>query len=70
MKIVFDRENCIGCGSCVATCPENWEMGDDNKAILKNSEEEDGKKVLEIQEEGCNGQARDACPVQVIKIKE
>ncbi|MGM0439417.1 MAG: ferredoxin [Patescibacteria group bacterium] len=70
MKIIFDRENCIGCGSCIAACPDNWEMGDDGKANLKNSEEEDGKKVLEIDEEGCNGQARDLCPVQVIKITD
>ncbi len=70
MKIVFDRENCIGCGSCVAACPEYWEMGDDGKANLKNSNEEDGKKVLEIEEKGCNGQASNGCPVQVIKIKE
>lgn len=68
MKIIFDRENCIGCGSCVAACPENWEMGDDGKAVLKGSTDKDGKKVLEIDEEGCNGQARDLCPVKVIKI--
>ena len=70
MKIVFDRENCIGCGSCVAACPENWEMGDDNKAVLKNSEDQDGKKVLDINEEGCNRQAADLCPVNVIKITD
>jgi len=70
MKIIFDRENCIGCGSCVAACSENWEMGDDGKAILKDSTEEDGKKVLEIEEEGCNRQAADLCPVKVIKITE
>ena len=70
MKIIFDRENCIGCGSCVAACSENWEMGDDGKAILKESKEEGEKKVLEIQEEGCNGQARDLCPVNVIKITD
>ncbi len=68
MKIVLDRENCIGCGSCVAACPDYWEMGDDGKADLKGSKEVDGNKVLEVEEEGCNGRARDLCPVKVIKI--
>ncbi len=70
MKIVFDKENCIGCGSCVAACSENWEMDDDGKVNLKGAAEEDGKQVLEINQIGCNDQARDLCPVAVISIIE
>ena len=59
LKIVQDREKCIGCGACVAVCPDNWFMDDDSKASPK-------KTVIE--KEGCNKQAAEACPVQIIKI--
>ena len=56
-KITIDTEKCIGCGACAAVC-ENFEMKD-NKAHVK-------KAVVE--EEGCNKEAADGCPVQCIKI--
>ena len=59
MKIIQDKEKCIGCGSCVAICPSNWVMKE-NKAVPKK------KETKEI---GCNQKAADACPVQCIKIK-
>jgi ferredoxin len=59
-KIIVDREACIGCGSCAAICPDNWEMeGDKSKP-----------KKTQVSESGCNKEAADACPVQCIKIKE
>jgi len=58
-QIKQEREKCIGCGSCVALCPDNWELKDDNKATPKKTELEDL---------GCNQQAADSCPVQCIKI--
>lgn len=70
MKIILNKEQCIGCGSCAAACSDHFEMSDDGKAHLKNSKEEDGKEVKEVEEEGCSGQARDICPVKVIKITD
>ena len=59
-KIKQDREKCIGCGSCVAVCGENWEMdGAKSKA-----------KATEVKEIGCNQKAADACPVGIITIEE
>lgn len=58
IKIEFDKEKCIGCGACVATCEENWEM-DGDKAKPK-------KTVLD--DIGCNQAAADGCPVECIKI--
>ena len=59
-KIKIDEEKCIGCGSCVAVCPESFEMDKDNKAYLK-----EGKDT-----EKCIQEAIDICPVHVIEIEE
>ena len=61
IKIEQDASKCIGCGSCVSVCPENWEMGDDGKAKPKKTE---------LDEAGCNQAAADACPVQCITVVE
>jgi ferredoxin len=70
IKIVHDRENCIGCGSCVAVCPRYWEMAEDGKSNLKGSKKRtDGKFELEVGEAECNDAAAQVCPVNVIKIE-
>ena len=58
-----DREKCIGCGACVAACPENWEMKPDGKAKPKKTKIE--KKDLEA-----NREAQSVCPVQIIHISQ
>jgi ferredoxin len=58
-KIVQDRKKCLGCGACVAVCPENWFIDDDGKSSPK-------KTIVE--KEGCNKAAAKACPIQIIKI--
>ncbi len=75
MKIIQEREKCIGCGACVAVCPKYWEMADDGKVNLLGSHPSGGQpkaeKVtyeLEIKETECNQDAADGCPVQCIKI--
>ena len=60
VTIVQEREKCVGCGACVAICPENWEMADDGKAKCKNKNPKDA---------GCNKEAEGACPVQCITVK-
>jgi len=59
-KIIFNKEACIGCGACVAICPENWEMKGDKAS----------PKKIELESLGCNQKAADACPVTAIKIKK
>ncbi len=61
IKIVHERDNCIGCGACAANCPDNWEMADDGKSKAKKTE---------LEEIGCNQEAADSCPVQCIKIEK
>jgi ferredoxin len=69
MKIIHEREKCIGCGSCAALCPRFFEMADDGKAKLiggqKNAE---GNDELEVEDVECAQEAADACPVQIIHI--
>jgi len=69
MKIIQEHEKCIGCGVCVAVCPKYWEMADDGKAKLINSKKEGENYELEVNEEDCNKQAADSCPVDCIVIR-
>lgn len=70
MKIIHEKQKCIGCGACVAICPDFWEMGDGGLAHLKGAREnsETGNDELEISDAVCNREAVDSCPVQIIKI--
>ena len=70
MKIILERQKCIGCGSCVAVCSKHWEIGDDGKSDLKDSKTnpETGNEELETEEIGCTQEAADVCPVQCIHI--
>ncbi len=57
-KISVDRETCIGCGACAATCPKSFEMFE-GKAMAK---------VKEVKKITCEQEAADSCPVNAIKI--
>ncbi len=72
-KIIFNKKDCIGCGSCSVVCPSFWELLDNGKANLKNARlKDDGDFELEIEEKdlACNEEAISFCPVQVIKIEK
>ena len=58
-KITIDTEKCIGCGACASVC-ENFEITE-GKAHVKNDT---------VEEEGCNREAANSCPVQCIKVEE
>jgi ferredoxin len=71
MKIIHEREKCIGCGSCAALCPKYWEMAQDQKSkLLKAKAKTGGNYELEIKEVGCNQEAADSCPVQCIRVEK
>lgn len=60
-KIKQDRKKCIGCGSCAAICPDNWQMDDDGKT---------SPNEVAVEKLGCNQEAEKNCPVGCIQINQ
>ncbi|HOK35149.1 MAG TPA: ferredoxin [Candidatus Pacearchaeota archaeon] len=60
-KIIIDEENCIGCGTCQALCPEVFEL-DQGKLKAKIKE---NANIEENQE--CINEAIASCPMNAIK---
>jgi len=71
MKIKVERPKCISCGSCVAVCPQFFEMEESGLVHLKNSKKDaDGNEESEIKDPGCAQDAAEVCPVQIIKVEK
>ena len=73
-KVVYERKNCIGAGSCVSVFPERWKMNsfDDKADLLGGKEEVKGKDewIVEftLDEFESFKLSADVCPVNVIHI--
>ena len=63
MKPKVNQDICIGSGSCTATCPEVFQMGDDNKSHIVPAI--DYAKYKDSIDE-----AKKGCPVQAISWEE
>ncbi len=61
MKVKIDEEQCTGCGICSDTCPEIFELGDDDLAHVKNPNPTDMN---------CAKEAAESCPTEAIIIEE
>ena len=78
LKIIYDREECIGAAACVAVAPEYWELDNDGKANLikdnpkLNEETKKWELVIEVDEKTFNSikESADVCPVLCIEIFE
>jgi len=56
--IVVDRDKCIGCGACSATCPASFEMFEGKARPVKG----------EVEELSCEKDAETGCPVGAIRV--
>ena len=62
MKVVVDEELCTGCGLCVDTCPEVFEMGDETARVIADPVPEEAQSSVK--------QAAEECPVEAITVEE
>jgi ferredoxin len=63
-KITVDQVTCIGCGACVATCPDYFEMHD------TDSGERAKAKKQETEDLQCAKDAAEVCPVNAIHMAD
>ena len=63
MKAFVDADLCTGCGLCTEACPEVFQMGDDNVAVVITE-----SVPIEV-EETCQ-QAAEDCPVEAILTED
>lgn len=56
-EVIIDQDECIGCEACVETCPEVFEMGEDEIAFVKEGADPDTD---------CIDEAIASCPAECI----
>ncbi len=57
-KVTVDKEKCVGCGACSATCSGSFEMRDGIAFAVKS----------EVEELTCEKDAESTCPVDAISV--
>ncbi|MFH0791918.1 MAG: ferredoxin [bacterium] len=72
MKIIHEKNKCIGCGACVALCPKMFEMDESGMAHLLNSTVNADTKNYELETDAlaCAKEAADSCPIEIIHVIE
>ena len=55
MKAEIDRDGCISCGLCIATCPEVFGMADDGLAEVIGDITSDTQEMAQEAAENCPG---------------
>ncbi len=63
MKAIVDAETCTGCELCVDICPEVFEMGEDEVALVLVDS-------IPAENEAVCRDAADQCPSDAIQIEE
>lgn len=61
MKIVVDRDLCIGAAPCVAIAPKVFELDEEGKAIILDPKGEDDETIM---------LGAEACPTRAIFLFE
>lgn len=71
--ITHQREKCIGCNYCVELAFDRWRMSKkDGKATLLEGINKKGFYTVRVDDNEFtdNKKAADACPVNIIKVKQ
>ena len=63
MKAYVDKDLCIGCGLCEATCPSVFKLNDDSYAEVIQEEVPKGL-------DDCANEARENCPTDAISTED
>ncbi|MBN1386096.1 ferredoxin [Candidatus Woesearchaeota archaeon] len=71
-KIVHRKDECIGCGACVAADPAHWKMNSENKAELIGAKKvgETEESIIDEKEVDDVRQAAEVCPVRIIEVRK
>ncbi|MEM2916938.1 MAG: ferredoxin [Candidatus Bathyarchaeia archaeon] len=71
MKISINREECIGCATCEALCPQVFKLAEDGKSSIIETYRKGSPSKGEVEENlaSCVESAKEACPVQVISTQ-
>ncbi|HUR07920.1 MAG TPA: ferredoxin [Nonomuraea sp.] len=64
MRVVADRERCIGAGQCVLTLPEFFDQSDEDGRVLLLKEEPAKEEIVGVR------QAVRLCPMHAISLQE
>ncbi|NOZ47534.1 MAG: ferredoxin [Chlorobi bacterium] len=73
VRIAFQRNKCIGCGSCNEVAPSRWVMNEkDGKSILLESKPSKSFFHLTVGDEEFNEniEAAELCPVNIIRVEK
>lgn len=73
IQITQQRDKCIGCNYCVELAPDRWRMSKkDGKSVLLEAKSKKGFHTVSVHEmeRTENQAAADACPVNIIRLKE
>lgn len=62
MKAIVNQDTCIGCGLCISTVPEVFEVNADGKAEACGHTTDENRAAVQG--------AIDACPVQAISAED
>ncbi len=61
MKIVVDREKCIGAASCIGVASNVFELDEENKVVVIDQYGADDETIL---------RAAQSCPVKAISLED